>query len=131
LSKIALQAWGVKEFVLMDKQPGAVIQQPKKCHLEDRRQIISKIIGEIGKMKSKAARRIFLTAEGKDTWESTGEYNKKVSEIKRELIDKYSHVLSSEKTWFRRLFIKLRLWMEIRKKIDDLSSWKNLHVMSR
>jgi hypothetical protein len=30
LSKIALQAWGVKEFVLMDKQPGAVIQQPKK-----------------------------------------------------------------------------------------------------
>jgi hypothetical protein len=82
-------------------------------------------------MKSKAARRIFLTAEGKDTWESTGEYNKKVSEIKRELIDKYSHVLSSEKTWFRRLFIKLRLWMEIRKKIDDLSSWKNLHVMSR
>ncbi len=82
-------------------------------------------------MKIKTTRPINLIDEGKDNWESTDEFNKKVDEIKRELSDKYSLVLSTEKNWFKRLFIKIRLWLELKKRIDELSSWKNLHVTAQ
>ena len=68
---------------------------------------------------------------GKDNWERTDEYNKKVNAIRRELLDKYSLVLSTEKNWFKRLFIEIRLWLELKKRIDELSSWKNLHVTAQ
>ena len=67
-------------------------------------------------MKIKPTRQINLIDEGKDNWESTDEFNKKVNEIRRELLDKYSLVLSTEKNWFKRQFIKIRLWLEIEEK---------------
>jgi hypothetical protein len=82
-------------------------------------------------MKTKTTRPINLIDEGKANWESTDEFNKKVNEIRRELLDKYSAVLSTEKNWFKRQFIKIRLWFEVKKRIDELSSWKNLHVASQ
>jgi hypothetical protein len=82
-------------------------------------------------MKIKATPKFNLVVEGKDNWENTDEFNKKVDKIKRELLDKYSLVLSTEKNWFMRLFIKSRLWLEVKKRIDELSSWKNLHVASQ
>ena len=69
-----------------------------------------------------------LIDEGKSRWESTDEFNKKVREIGRELSEKYIPILSAEKNWFNRLLIRIRCWREKSKKIDELSSWKNLHL---
>ena len=68
-----------------------------------------------------------LIDEGKANWERTDEFTRKVNEIRRELSEKYSLVLLAEKNWFKRLQIKIRRWHEMKKKIDELSSWKNLH----
>ena len=72
-----------------------------------------------------------LIEEGKNSWESTDEFNKKVREISQELSDKYSLILSDEKNWFKRLLIKIRFWREKTRKINELSSWKNLHLAMR
>ena len=82
-------------------------------------------------MKIKTIRKINLIDEGKANWERTDEFNKKVNEIRRELLDKYSPVLSIEINWFKRQIIKIRLWLEMKKKIDELSSWKNLHMTAQ
>ena len=79
-------------------------------------------------MKIKTPQKINLIDEGKSNWENTDEFKKKVSEIKGELFNKYTLVLSTEKNWFKRIFIKIRLWLELKKRIDELSSWKNLHM---
>ena len=82
-------------------------------------------------MKTKTTQPNSLIEEGKDNWERTDEFNRKVNEISRELLDKYSLVLSTEKNWFKRQIIKIRLWLELKKRIDELSSWKNLHVTAQ
>ena len=80
-------------------------------------------------MKTKQTRQLNLFAGGRDEWEETGEYRDKVNKIIREVTDKYSPALSNEPNWIKRIFIKLRLRNEIRKKIDELSSTKNLHTI--
>ena len=79
-------------------------------------------------MKTKVSIKSNLIDEGKANWESTDEYNKKVREISRELSEKYIPILSAEKNWFRRLIIRIRFWREKTRKINELSSWKNLHL---
>ena len=79
-------------------------------------------------MKIKPTRSINLIDKGKDNWEKIDEFNRKVNEIKQELLDKYSPVLSTEKNWFKRQLIKIPLWLEMKKRVNDLSSWRNLHV---
>jgi len=79
-------------------------------------------------MKTRTSGKSNLINEGKASWESTDEFAEKVNEIKRELSEKYSLILSAEKNWFRRLQIRVRQWREMNKKIDELSSWKNLHL---
>jgi len=69
-----------------------------------------------------------LSNEGKTNWERTDEYNKRVREISRELSEKYSPILLNEKNWFKRLLIRIRCWREMKKKTDEVSSWKNLHL---
>jgi hypothetical protein len=78
-------------------------------------------------MKIKTKRQTSLIDEGKDNWERTDEFNKKVNEIRQGLLDKYKPLLLSEKNWFKRLIIKIRIWFEMKKRIDELSSWRNLH----
>ena len=63
-------------------------------------------------------------------WKSTNEYKRKVDEIKKEVNDKYSFILLNEKNWMKRLFIEIRLWIETRKRIQELSSLKNLHLVN-
>ncbi len=77
-------------------------------------------------MKSKGQNN--LIDQGKGDWESTDEYNKKVREISRELSEKYIPILSAEKNWFKRLLIRILYWREKTRRINDLSSWKNLHL---
>lgn len=69
-----------------------------------------------------------LIDEGKDNWERTDEYNKKVNEIRRDLSEKYSPMLLTEKNWFKRLLIRILCWREMKKRTDEVSSWKNLHL---
>jgi len=79
-------------------------------------------------MKTKTSHQNNLIEEGKDNWESTNEYRNKVDVICKELSDKYSLILSAKKNWFRRLLIRIRFWREKTRKINELSSWKNLHL---
>jgi len=82
-------------------------------------------------MKTKTFYQNNLIAEGKDNWECTNEYKNKVNEICRALSDKYSLILSAEKNWLGRLIIRGRFWREKTRKINELSSWKNLHLEMR
>jgi hypothetical protein len=80
-------------------------------------------------MKAKQARRISLTADGKDEWEMTEEYKDKVAKIIIEVRDKYSVVLLNERNWIKRFLMKLRFEIEIGRKINELSSPRNLHMI--
>jgi hypothetical protein len=82
-------------------------------------------------MKANNKQRINLIDRGKVNWERTDEFKKKVSEIRQELLDKYKPLLSSEKNWFKLLLIKIRIWLETKKRIDVLSSRRNLHFEAR
>lgn len=79
-------------------------------------------------MKKKHTRPIKLIDTGMDEWEYTDEYKSKVNKIITEVTEKYSAVLASENNWFKRLIIKLRRARDIRKRINELSSLKNLHA---
>ena len=67
---------------------------------------------------------------GRDEFEGTSEFMSKVEEIRKDLTDQYSLKLSNERSWLKRLLIKVKLEIEIRKRIRALSSLKNLHVIS-
>jgi hypothetical protein len=71
-----------------------------------------------------------LIEGGRDEFERTSEFAIKVGEIKKELKDKYSLALPSERGWVRRLLLKINLEIEIRKRIQALNSWKNLHAIN-
>ena len=67
---------------------------------------------------------------GMDEFERTNEFAIKVAQIRKELQDKYSLELSSERSWVRRLLLQIKLEIEIRKRIRTLSSLKNLHTIN-
>lgn len=79
-------------------------------------------------MKTRQTNLINLFDGGKDEWEQTEEYRNKSNKIVKEVTDKYSTRLSSERNWLKRLLIKIKLKREIQKQINALSSIKNLHV---
>ena len=81
-------------------------------------------------MKTNLAGQINLIDGGKENWEKTNEFKSKVNEIKKELADKYSQTLLNEKNWLKRLLIKFRIMIEMRKRIEQLSSFKNLHLIN-
>ena len=68
---------------------------------------------------------------GKERLEQTSEFQNKVDEIRKELSEKYSLTILNEKNWIKRLLIKIRLRIEIRKRIKELSSFKNLHFINQ
>lgn len=79
-------------------------------------------------MKAKRAEQSNLIDEGKERLENTSEFGKKVEEIKREVKDKYSLTLLDEKNWAKRILLIIRREIEIRRRIAELSSLKNLHT---
>ena len=81
-------------------------------------------------MKTEKPDKFSLIEGGRDELESTSEFNNKVNEIKKELTDKYSQILLNERNWVRRLLIRVKLNIEIRKRIQALSSLKNLHTIN-
>ena len=82
-------------------------------------------------MKTPRPDKFKLIEGGRDEFERTSEFMNKVEEIRKDLTDKYSQKLSKERNWIRRFLIKVKLELEIRKRIRALSSLKNLHVMAQ
>jgi hypothetical protein len=72
-----------------------------------------------------------LIEGGKERLEGTNEFKSKVDVIKRDVRDKYSRTLLNERNWTRRIVIVIRREIEIRKRISELSSLKNLHLGHR
>ena len=60
--------------------------------------------------------------------ENTNEFKRKVEEINREVSDNYSPALLDEKNWAKRILIIVRRQIEIRRRIAELSSLRNLHI---
>lgn len=78
-------------------------------------------------MKTKQTKPVNLVDGGKDEWEMTEEYRNNVTRIVNEVSDKYSALLTNEKNWIKRLLLKIRRTVEIERKINALSSLRNLH----
>jgi type III secretory pathway component EscV len=81
-------------------------------------------------MKTKKTNKLKLHEGGRDEFEGTDEFINKVEEIRKDLTEKYSQKLSNERNWVRRFSIKVKLEVEIRKRIRALSSLKNLHAIN-
>jgi hypothetical protein len=82
-------------------------------------------------MKTKPTELFNLIEGGRANLENTSEFIKKVDEIKKEVTDKYSLTMVNEKNWVKRILIKIKLQIEIRKRVRELSSLKNLHIVNR
>ena len=81
-------------------------------------------------MKSNKPIQFNLFAGGRKEFERTNEYKNRADEIVEDLRNKYSAALSNEKSRVTRLLIKAKFWMDVRKRINALSSLKNLHAIS-
>jgi hypothetical protein len=68
-----------------------------------------------------------LFDRGKETWERTEEFKKRINTVRQEVRDKYQVRLDSERNWFRRQLIKLQFLIELKKRTNEISSAKNLH----
>ncbi|GEM_PF-2657867 len=68
-----------------------------------------------------------ITSDGRERWKQTSDYQRKVAEIKEEVIGEYTLLLLSERNWLRRLIFKVNRSMEIRRRIAKLDSGKNLY----
>jgi hypothetical protein len=79
-------------------------------------------------MKTQQTKPVSLIEGGKDEWEMTEDYRKNVTRIVRDVSDKYSALLTNEKNWIKRLLIKIRLTVDIERKVNALSSLRNLHA---
>jgi len=80
------------------------------------------------KMETSKPDKFKLHEGGRDEFESTDEFMNKVEEIRKGLTAKYSQKLSNERNWIKRFLIKVKLEIEIRKRIRALSSLENLHA---
>lgn len=65
---------------------------------------------------------------GKVEFEGTDEFARQASEVRKQVTDKYAPLILQQRSWLRRLFTKLKRGNEIRKRTQQLSSWKNLHA---
>jgi hypothetical protein len=82
-------------------------------------------------MKAKHAEKTNLIEGGKESLENTNEFKRKVEQIDKDVRDQYSLTLLNEKNWARRILIVIRREIEIRRRIAELSSLKNLHTAHR
>jgi hypothetical protein len=82
-------------------------------------------------MKAKGAGQTNLFEGGKERLEKTSEFKRKVEQVIMEVKDQYSQTLLNEKNWAKRILIVIRREIEIRRRIEKLSSLKNLHTLHR
>jgi hypothetical protein len=82
-------------------------------------------------MKTNESDKLNLREGGKEEFETTNAFARQASEIRKEVIDKYAPLLLKQRSWLKRFFIKLKRENEIRKRIQQLSSWKNLHAKNQ
>lgn len=82
-------------------------------------------------MNAKRPGQSNLIEGGKKRLENTNQFKSKVGEIKRNIREKYSMTILNEKNWARRIIIVIRREIEIRRRIEELSSLKNLHLRQR
>lgn len=78
-------------------------------------------------MKTNDKSQTYIIEGGKDRFEETDQFNTRVKEIRREVADKYSQKISNEKNLVRRLLLIVRMKLETRNRIHEVSSSKNLH----
>lgn len=71
-----------------------------------------------------------LTEDGRFEWERTAEYAIRVRKIIKEGREKYSPMLLNEKNRFKKMLIRFRRWDEIRRRVNEISSDRNLHAVS-
>ncbi|MEQ9442048.1 MAG: hypothetical protein RIG62_23615 [Cyclobacteriaceae bacterium] len=69
-----------------------------------------------------------IIADGRERFERTPEFANKVEEIKKEVNQKYALILLSERSWIRQQLTKIKLRIEVKRRIEELSSSKNLHL---
>lgn len=62
-----------------------------------------------------------LFDKGKEAWERTNDFEKRITKVKQELRDKYQPRLNREKNWFKRQLIKIQFLIELFK-IERFSS---------
>jgi hypothetical protein len=79
-------------------------------------------------MKTKRAEQSNLMESGKERLENTNEFKRKVEQIRKDVRQQYSLMLFNEKNWAKRILIVIRREVEIRRRIAELSSLKNLHI---
>lgn len=82
-------------------------------------------------MKTTRNAPVNLFKGGRRSFENTPAFRQKVLAIEREVADMYSLSLVNERSWMKRLFIRIRLQLEIRRRIRELSSLRNLHLGAR
>lgn len=70
-----------------------------------------------------------LIEGGMERLENTEEYKRKVEVIKKEVNAKHSLTFSNEKNLAKRILIVIKREVEIRRRISELSSLKNLHIL--
>lgn len=76
----------------------------------------------------KTERQTNLVEGGKENLENTSEFKRKIEQINKDVRDQYSLTLLNEKNWAKRILIVVRREVEIRRRIAELSSSKNLHL---
>ncbi|MCI0617912.1 hypothetical protein L0244_33485 [bacterium] len=69
-----------------------------------------------------------LVSWGKERWESTAEFINRVAAIKQEVKEEYAGWLEIEKNLLKKLWIQILILVEIRRRIERISSHKNLHL---
>ncbi len=80
-------------------------------------------------MKAKPTNQTNFYEQGRREFERTSEFRKKVEEIKKEISAKYSMLISSEKNLIRRFLLRIKMDLEIRNRVKEISSNENLHLI--
>ena len=69
-----------------------------------------------------------LIEDGKDCFEKTNEFQRKKEQIRTDMTMNYEPLLAAAKNWAGRMMTLIRRELEIRRRISELSSFKNLHL---
>lgn len=89
-----------------------------------------KKVKKIKTMKPKAEKLINIIDKGKEAWEQTAEFKRRGINAREELRDKYQPLINDEKNWFKRQVIRVQFLIELKKSMNEISSMKNLHLMT-
>jgi uncharacterized protein (DUF1015 family) len=69
-----------------------------------------------------------IIADGKRLFEKTKGVLAKTEQIRMEISKKYEPLISGERSYLKKLFLRIKMEVEIRRKLKEISSPRNLHV---